>query len=156
MKLRKLHIHNFRGILDQEIILRDYSLLVGPNNSGKSTVIDAIRVFYEKDGFKFQPDNDFPRINTSDTESWVELTFSLSDDEYKSLADTYKQSPSKELRVRKYLKTALKGSDGKKAGRIFAYRADGTLSDQPFCNPRDVQSGKFGDLIYIPAISKCG
>ncbi len=79
MKLCKAKIHNFRGIREQEIDLRDYSILVGPNNSGKSTTIDAIRAFYEKDGFKFKHDNDFPHAETSDKESWLELTFILSE-----------------------------------------------------------------------------
>jgi len=54
MKLVHVCIHNFRGIHDAAINLHDYNLLVGPNNAGKSTVIAAILVFYEKDGFKFQ------------------------------------------------------------------------------------------------------
>ncbi len=155
MKLKKVHIHNFRGILDQEISLSDYSLLVGPNNSGKSTVIDAIRAFYEKDGFKFQPESDFPCGVTQDKDSWVELTFSLSDDEYDSLAEVYKQSSSKELRLRKYFKTDTRIADGKSAaGFIFGYKADGSLNNEPFYGAKNVQSGKVGDLVYIPAISE--
>ena len=60
MKLTHLQIHNYRGILDAAINCHDYSLLVGPNNAGKSTVIDAIRAFYEKDGFKFKQERDSP------------------------------------------------------------------------------------------------
>lgn len=40
-------IHNFRGIADAQINLYTYSLLIGANNAGKTTVIDAIRAFYE-------------------------------------------------------------------------------------------------------------
>jgi len=43
MEIRRITVHNFRGVLDAKIALHDYSLLVGPNNAGKSTVIDAIR-----------------------------------------------------------------------------------------------------------------
>jgi len=60
MKLLSVKLHNFRGILDQEMQFQPYSLLVGPNNAGKSTFIDGMRAFYEKDGFKFKPSNDFP------------------------------------------------------------------------------------------------
>ena len=155
MKLRTVHVHNFRGVLDQEISLKGYSLLVGANNSGKSTVIDAIRAFYEKDGFKFKPDNDFPYGTTSDQESWVELSFTLTDEEFESLADVYRTPSSTELRVRKYFKTDTKMHDGKPAaGFIFGYKADGSLSDESFYGAKNVQSGKFGDLVYIPAISK--
>lgn len=154
MKLTSVKIHNFRGILNQVITIKDYSLLVGPNNAGKSSVIDAIRAFYEKDGFKFKHGNDFPYVATDDTESWIELIFSVSDAEYDSLADDYRDG-SKTLRVRKYFQTATKTHDGKPAaGFIFGYKTDGVLSTEPFYGAKNVQSGKFGDLIYIPAISK--
>ena len=154
MKLSRLKIHNYRGILDQEIELKKYSLLVGPNNAGKSSVIDAIRAFYEKDGFKFKRENDFPFIPPSDSESWIELTFSLTDTEYASLPDDYK-APQSQLRVRKYFATEQKMGDGKAAvGYIFAYKTDGSRANTPFHGAKNVQCGKFGDLVYIPAISK--
>lgn len=154
MKLTAVKIHNFRGILDQDFLLKHYSLIVGPNNAGKSTVIDAIRAFYEKDGFRFKQGNDFPYAATADQESWIELTFALTDEEHDSLADDYKIA-SKTLRVRKYFQTATKTHDGKSAaGSIFGYKSDGALSNEPFYGAKNVQSGKFGDLIYIPAISK--
>jgi putative ATP-dependent endonuclease of OLD family len=154
MKLLSIKLHNFRGILEQEVQLHSYSLLVGPNNAGKSTFIDGIRAFYEKDGFKFKPDKDFPFLKATDDESWAELKFSLSDAEHDSLADTYKVA-DKTLRVRKLFQTKTKGTDGKSAaGSIYGYKKDGTLSDEPFYGAKNVQSGKFGDLIYIPAVSK--
>ena len=154
MKLLSIKLHNFRGILEQEVQFHSYSLLVGPNNAGKSTFIDGIRAFYEKDGFKFKPDKDFPFLKAADDESWAELKFSLSDAEHDSLADTYKVA-DKTLRVRKLFQTKTKGADGKSAaGSIYGYRNDGTLSDESFYGAKNVQSGKFGDLIYIPAVSK--
>ena len=154
MKLLSIKLHNFRGILDQEVRFHSYSLLVGPNNAGKSTFIDGIRAFYEKDGFKFKPDHDFPFLKTADEEAWGELEFSLSDLENESLADTYKV-PDKTLRVRKFFQTKIKGADGKTAaGSIYGYKSDGVLSNEPFYGAKNVQSGKFGDLIYIPAVSK--
>lgn len=154
MKLLSVKLHNFRGILDQEVQFHSYSLLVGPNNAGKSTFIDGIRAFYEKDGFKFKPDKDFPFLRAVDDESWAELTFSLSDDEHASLADSYKVA-DKTLRVRKLFQTKTKGADGKSAaGSIYGYKNDGSLSNDSFYGAKNVQSGKFGDLIYIPAVSK--
>lgn len=61
MKLIELSIHNFRAIIDQTIKIHDYTLLVGANNAGKSTIIDAIRAFYEKD-LKFNKEHDLPRM----------------------------------------------------------------------------------------------
>jgi putative ATP-dependent endonuclease of OLD family len=154
LKLLSIKLHNFRGILEQEVQFHAYSLLVGPNNAGKSTFIDGIRAFYEKDGFKFKPDKDFPFLKVADDESWAELKFRLSDAEHDSLADIYKAA-DKTLRVRKLFQTKAKSADGKSAtGSIYGYRNDGTLSDEPFYGAKNVQSGKFGDLIYIPAVSK--
>ncbi len=154
MKVDQLIIHNFRGILDATIVLCDYSLLVGPNNAGKSTVLDSLRVFYEKDGFKFRSEHDLPYIVTGDRESWVELIFKLSDEEIASLADYYRL-PGNILRVRKYFQTTTKTHDGKSAtGSIFGYKTDGSISTEPFYGAKNVQSGKFGDIVYIPAVSK--
>lgn len=154
MKLSDVKIHNFRGILDQQISVKSYCLLVGANNAGKSSIIDCIRAFYEKDGYKFKKENDFPFIATADQESWIELGFMVTDEEHASLADIYK-GPEKVLRVRKYFQTTAKTDDGKPAaGFMFGYRSDGALSGEPFYGAKNVQSGKFGDLVYIPAISK--
>ncbi|MDC6130734.1 ATP-dependent nuclease [Burkholderia gladioli] len=154
MKLTKVQIHNFRAIHDATFVMKSYGLLVGANNAGKSSVIDAIRAFYEKDGYKFKAGTDFPHVKPKDAESWIDLTFSLTKDEFASLADDYKFADGV-LRVRKYFSTELKMHDGKSAtGAIFGYKVDGTISDEPFYGAKNVQSGKFGDLIYIPAISK--
>lgn len=154
MEVKKITIHNFRGILDASITLHDYSLLVGPNNAGKSAVIDAIRAFYEKDKFAFKKERDLPFAGAEDAESWIELEFGLSDDEYASLADEYKLADNT-LRVRKFFQTASKTHDKKpRTGSIFGYKTDVELSDEPFYGAKNVQSGKFGDIIYIPAVSK--
>jgi putative ATP-dependent endonuclease of the OLD family len=154
MKLSQISIHNFRCILDATMTFQSYALLVGANNSGKSTIIDTIRAFYEKDGFKFKKDNDFPLKGATDEESWVELIFALTDQEHDSLKEKY-QTAGKKLRVRKYFQTGEKLHDGKNAaGTMLGYKTDGTISNEPFYGAKNVQSGKFGDLIYIPAISK--
>lgn len=149
MKVIHIAIHNFRGIHDSSLDLFDYNLLVGPNNAGKSSVIDAIRAFYEKDGFKYKHDRDFPFITPADQESWTEMTFRAADGEHASLADDYKL-PDNKLRVRKFFKATDKGKDGS----IFGYKTDGTLSPDPFYGAKNVQSGKFGDIIFVPAVSK--
>jgi putative ATP-dependent endonuclease of the OLD family len=42
MRLTQILIKNFRGILDGKILFEGHSVLVGDNNSGKSTVLEAI------------------------------------------------------------------------------------------------------------------
>jgi putative ATP-dependent endonuclease of the OLD family len=148
MKLVHIRIHNFRGILDESFDLHDYTLLVGPNNAGKSTVVDALRAFYEKDGFKFRKDVDFPFIAPQDDESWIEVQYSLKKEEKASLAEDYHLSNDR-LHVRKY----FKANDPGKNNCIFGYTPTG-LCDTQFYGQKNVQHGKFGDVIYIPAVSK--
>lgn len=149
MQVKHISIHNFRGIHEASIDLFDYNLLVGANNSGKSTVIDAIRCFYEKDGFKFKPDRDSCLLPAQDQETWVEITYDLSDDEHGSLKDDYKNT-DKTLRLRKFFKSNTKDQ----AGTIYGYLSTGVLSADAFYGAKNVQSGKIGDIVYVPAVSK--
>ena len=149
MKLLRVQVHNFRGILDGEASLFNYTLLVGANNSGKSTLIDALRVFYEKD-LKFNNGNDFPKVGAIDTESWVEVSFGLTDEEQESLAAEY-QADDKTLHLRKYF---IFGGKPWTPGTIYGRLADGSLSENSFYGAKNVQSGKIGELIFVPAVSK--
>ena len=151
MRLQHLVIHNFRGILHQEIEVEPYTLLVGPNNAGKSTVIDAIRAFYDE-GVKFS-DTDWPytTVASNDRTSWIEVTFALTEEEWASLAQRY-QTPDRSLRIRKVLR-ADRGAR-RKSGIMYGYLPNGSLSEEQFYGAKNVQAGKRGGIVYIPAISK--
>jgi hypothetical protein len=45
--LNSLHLQNFRGFADHAVSFRPLSVIVGPNNGGKSTVIEALRLVAE-------------------------------------------------------------------------------------------------------------
>ena len=142
MKINQIVIHNFRGIIHQQFVMNPYTLLIGGNNAGKSSVIDAIRAFYEKDKFAYQETVDFPFVGATDEESWIEIEFLLSIEEFENLADIYKYETNK-LRVRKYFKTRSLLADGKTAkGAILGYKTDRTLSNEPFYGAKNVQNGK--------------
>lgn len=151
MKLRKVIIHNFRSVLDATFEVSSYSLIVGENNSGKTNVLSALRMFYEDGGLKFDKHRDFPKIYTTDKESWIELHFYTSDDEQDSLKDDYK-SPNNLLKVRKYF-LSDGGKVKTKQSNIYAYE-NGTLSENNFYGAANVSSSKLGSIIYIPAVSK--
>ena len=157
MQATKVTIHNFRSIHHSEYRLDDYSLLIGANNAGKSTLVNAIRAFYEKDGFKYDKKKDYPfdLQDDDERESWIDIEFSLTQDEYDNLSEDYRL-PNNTLKVRRYFETSeFKTHDKKDAsGQIFGFRPDGSLKDEPFYGAKNVQSGKFGTLVYIPAISK--
>ena len=102
MELIKSIIHNFRSIKDAEFEINPYTLVVGENNSGKTNLLSALRVFYEDGGLKFDKNRDFPKFDTDDNESWIELHFSTTDEEQATLKDSYKTSDNT-LKVRRYL-----------------------------------------------------
>lgn len=151
MKIQKITVHNFRGIKEQTVDMNSYSIIVGTNNAGKSTFIDAIRAFYEKD-YKFAPEKDLS-VSLSDKESWIEILFSLTDNDCDGLKEEY-LLPDKMLKVRKFFATDTEKSDFK-SGYIYAYTKDtNQLSKSSFYGWKGVQQGKFGNVIYIPAVSK--
>ncbi len=44
MKINQLHIENFRSINSLDITLEDTTVFIGPNNSGKSAILEAVRI----------------------------------------------------------------------------------------------------------------
>lgn len=151
MKAVELAIHNFRSICDATISLADCGLLVGVNNAGKTTVIDAIRAFYGK-GVIFDAARDMPHKGANDQESWVEIEFKPSPAELETLKDDYRTANGT-FRVRNYLHSDQNDNEGKERSGPYAY-INGTLSDERFYGFKNVGQGKFGEIIYIPAVSK--
>ncbi len=149
MRIVELTIHNFRSIADVAIAVGDYSMLIGANNAGKSNVIDALRVFYES--LKYEPERDFPKFRVEDDESWIDIEYELTEAEDASLKDAYRL-PERRVKVRKVLRTSEKGADGKAKQGIYAYIGSG-VSEEHFYGAKNVQQGKLGEIIYIPAVS---
>jgi len=151
MKLEFVKIHNFRSIKDVEFFLNNYSLIVGENNSGKTNILNAIRMVYENSGLKWSKEIDFPKFATDDNESWIELTYLTTSEEQQELKEEYK-SNDKLLKIRKYFcSNAL--SIQKDQSNIFGYE-NGILSNNLFYGAKNISQAKLGELIYIPAISK--
>lgn len=151
MQINSVTIHNFRSIADGTFKMGAYSLLIGANNSGKSNVMDALRIFYEK-GLKFEETHDFPKFAVKDKESWIEIEYLLNDDDNANLKDEYRLQDN-HLKVRKYLMTNETDSKGKTKQGIHAYETN-SISDEQFYGAKNVQQGKLGEVIYIPAVSR--
>ncbi|OFZ55016.1 MAG: hypothetical protein A2328_03175 [Bdellovibrionales bacterium RIFOXYB2_FULL_36_6] len=47
MKIESVRIENFRCFKDETIIFNDYTCLIGTNGSGKSTVLNALNIFFK-------------------------------------------------------------------------------------------------------------
>lgn len=150
MKINKVTIHNFRTIKEQTFFLSNYSLLIGANNSGKTNIIDALRVFYDEE--RFDKNNDFPKFTTGDNESWIEIEFEITNDEKNNLKEEYKQSDNF-FKVRKYLLSSNSSLVKNGQSNIYAYE-NGNLSKNLFYGAKNISEQKLGNILYIPAISK--
>ncbi|MDO9778727.1 AAA family ATPase [Glaesserella parasuis] len=150
MKLRKIHIKNFRSIQDVKIEVHNYTMLVGANNAGKSNIMAALRAFYEDITWTKEDEPKFRQsTSTEDMESWVELTFELTNNEWNALADKYKSSQSGQyLTVRKYF--ISKDKVKSKQSNIYGV-VDGIIDDSLFYGAKNIGSAKLGTIIYIPA-----
>ncbi|WP_419593994.1 ATP-dependent nuclease [Thiolapillus sp.] len=147
MKITKIKIHNFRSIVDAEIEVYDFLVLVGANNAGKSNVVNAIRCFYEDTKWT---DNDFPKKGTTDQDSWVEISFKLSEDEWNNLADKYKDGVQEKSII---LKRYFKGKKVKaKQSNIYAI-VNGNEEADLFYGAKNIGTAKCGSVVYIPALT---
>jgi len=151
MKIKSIKLHNFRSISDAKFELNDYNILVGANNSGKTNVLTALRIFYE-DGIKYSEKTDFPKFRTDDKESWIEIEYLLTNEEFKNLKDDYK-NPGNILRVRKYLRSEDSQRVKFNQSNIYAYE-NGSLSTNLFYGAKNISQAKLGSVIYIPEITK--
>ncbi|MEY3251888.1 MAG: hypothetical protein RL227_861 [Pseudomonadota bacterium] len=150
MKLRELKIHNYRSVIDLCIEVHDYTLLVGANNAGKSTVLNALRAFY--DDLKWSAD-DFPKAGAVDPESWVQLKFVLDADEWAGLAEKYREGvEDQSLTVRRYFKSEEKGRVQVGQSNIFG-ATKGELDAELFYGAKNVGAAKVGQIIYVPALT---
>ncbi|GIW81986.1 MAG: hypothetical protein KatS3mg105_3793 [Gemmatales bacterium] len=90
MKIVRITLHNFRSIKDISIDMNDFGLLVGQNNAGKTSVLTALRMFYEEGGAKYSKDVDFPKFDVDDEESWIEIHYRTSPAEQDQLKEAYR------------------------------------------------------------------
>ncbi len=151
MKVKSITIHNFRSIKEAEFDPCEYAVLVGANNAGKSNLLTALRVFYE-DGIKFNEKSDFPKFQTEDNESWIEIEYLLTGDEFRNLKKEYR-NPGNILKVRKYLKSQDKNKVKANQSNIYGYE-NGALSKNLFYGAKNVSEAKLGSVIYIPEVTK--
>lgn len=149
MKLNKIEIQNFRAIKNIKFNAQDYTLLVGANNVGKTTIIDALRLFYEHDGYKYIEERDKPRSSNRERECWIELSFRISEKESKLLPSTYAHY-KKQIKLKKWLANAPSGFNN---NYIYKYNEKGELQRSNFFNMERIKNGRLGKIIYIPAIS---
>lgn len=146
MKLRRLRIHNFRSIINADIEVHDYTMIVGANNAGKSNAMAALRAFYEDVKWSAE---DTPKVGKCSDESWVELAFALTNAEWGSLADKYKEGVTDQtLTVRRYFVSneRVKSNQSNIYGLV-----KGEPEDAYFYGAKNIGTAKVGRIVYIPA-----
>lgn len=147
MIIKRIAIHNFRSIRDASFAVHDFTLLIGANNAGKSTVVDALRCFYEKD-ISFKRERDFPKGVLQENEgSWTEIEYLLADNDLEEIGQKY-QSESRRLVLRKY----FMGVGNIKPG-IHSIDKAGNPEPELFYGPKNIPEGKLGSITFIPAVS---
>ena len=57
--IKKIHIRNFRSIVDETIDCADCNIFVGKNDAGKSNVLKALNLFFNPQQSQFSFENDF-------------------------------------------------------------------------------------------------
>lgn len=167
MKIEEIQINNIRCISQMTLKLDDYLLLVGANNSGKSTVIHALRLFYGDETWDAKRDRPLQKTSSKDKDSWVQLTFGLTVEEARLVPTSYlSHVPTKgedfsltansswKLMVRCYfVRVAEEGEQEINAeGRAVFARVDGI--NVPFSGTKRFGFKQLGKLIYIPALTK--
>ncbi len=119
MKIRKVEITNFRGYKSKtEIDFNDFTVFIGKNDVGKSTILQALDIFFnEKDAFVKLDENDFNVFNKNSDLNEIVIGIEFDNLPNEVIIDaTNKTTLENEylLTKEKKLKIIKKSTDGKK------------------------------------------
>jgi putative ATP-dependent endonuclease of the OLD family len=98
MRIQRAQIHNFRSIRDLRLECQPLTVLLGPNNHGKSNVVLAVE-FGLSTSAKVDPD-DFFAFRENDDVIWIEIEFGELTDQEKTTFRKY-VGPHGTLKIRK-------------------------------------------------------
>lgn len=100
MRVAEIHAHNFRSLRDLSCTLSDLTVLLGPNNHGKSNILAALE-FVLTPGFKLTAHDFFSSRPEGDGDLFVEVVFSnLTDQELRTFRKYVRADGT--VRVRRY------------------------------------------------------
>lgn len=151
MRLSKIELERFLGIRELKLVINSNSqIIAGPNNSGKTTILKALELFFSIDGKPapdlYQPRNDYYQDESPRALTRIKLFFShLSSDESRQFEAAI-QPQKKSFWVE--LKISRRGQVSFLASR----KADGPAMHRMVCDVIDVvhvplaRIGQVGDV----------
>lgn len=82
MLLKKLKLHNFRSYEDIEVNFDDnFSVLIGKNDVGKSTILEALEIFFNSEQVKLDASDLYIKHKTDDNNIIISCEFFVENDE---------------------------------------------------------------------------
>lgn len=81
MKLKQIKIKNFRGYLDNVFDVNNLSVIIGENDVGKSTIIDALDIFFND----LKPDFNDLNVYRDTNSNMIEISCSFKVEENKEI-----------------------------------------------------------------------
>lgn len=88
MKLQQFNIKNYKSIKDEiEVYIDDIVVLIGPNNSGKSTILDAYEKFASLGSAKGLTAHDFYNSDISIPIEMCGIFTDITDDDIRTLGE---------------------------------------------------------------------
>ncbi|HJL18933.1 MAG TPA: AAA family ATPase [Sandaracinaceae bacterium LLY-WYZ-13_1] len=129
LRLRRVDVRNFRCIDHVSFTTDGYTLLIGRNNTGKTSVVDALRCFYGD--LKFDGQRDTRRGGGDDASVAVEVEFTRSAGEASNDSITIRRDfTANEITLRE-------GADGPRSLKAKA-----------------LSSGEYGRVVHVPAVTR--
>ena len=130
MRLTRIRVQNLRAVQDLTVRLRDYSSLIGPNNSGKSTILRAIELLLNN----VNPSIDEMRKGEDDQDITIEAEFGDILDRERATPGIASLVYDASIKLRRCISI---GDDGKAKSTFQCYKCPETI---------DGWSDKWGEL----------
>lgn len=89
MKLSKVFIKNYRNFLDEEININKNSLIIGPNDVGKTNLLRAIRIVLDKTFSSLQLEPEEKDFNIFSSEDEITITLEFDEIDYEEQTNIY-------------------------------------------------------------------
>lgn len=105
MKIEWIHIKGFRNFIDQKIYLEDQTLVIGPNDVGKTNLIYALRILFDKTLSERDIDLTESDYNVYSEFENIEITVKLTNVIEDCLVTVFREDLDKNTTFIKYLKS---------------------------------------------------